>query len=285
MDRAPILIPESSAPGPEDVLRHVPGDGPVWCVDFYLTGAEWWQPETYGWSDGRVRNVDHHAPDPRFYRAVSSTNLALEVGRVEGTVVINHTDCDSVLAAAILLGLLEPDPKLGAAAIAADHTGAENDLADALQALQHRRDFAESLAAAQAVLARKPLSSDAEEALRGRRAQRAEAQSLAHSRGKLIGTVFWVDAPARIDGELMLPCAGGAELLLLTLRMPEGRTECKIRLLPGASQGFTLFDLRWGELDANFGGRWNAGSNKRGGGTSISAQRYAELLSERVEVL
>lgn len=38
-------------------------------------------------------------------------------------VVINHTDCDSVLSSAIIRGILPPEKRFGDAAIAADHTG------------------------------------------------------------------------------------------------------------------------------------------------------------------
>ena len=31
-------------------------------------------------------------------------------------------------------------------------------------------------------------------------------------------------------------------------------------------------------IDANFGGRWNAGSNKRGGGSAIPPKEYAEAI-------
>src|SRR3712207_2255748 len=84
-------------------------------------------------------------------RRISSTGLAVEHVRRHGPagrdtmVVINHTDCDSVLSSAVVLGLLPPEPAWADAAIAADHTGAAHPVADLLQSLEHERDFAMSL--------------------------------------------------------------------------------------------------------------------------------------------
>lgn len=56
-------------------------------------------------------------------------------------VVIDHSDCDSILCAWLVSGRLEPDDRFGAAAIAADHTGAADPIADLLQAIEYRRDL------------------------------------------------------------------------------------------------------------------------------------------------
>ena len=78
----------------------------------------------------RIVNVDHHAPLRIMRRRVSSTNMALS--RLEAAlradphddaVVINHLDCDSVLACGVFSGRLEPDTAYGDAGIASDHTG------------------------------------------------------------------------------------------------------------------------------------------------------------------
>jgi len=85
--------------------------------------------------------VDHHAPVPSMARRVSSANLALRYVRQcgvlpsEAVVLISHTDCDSVLAAGILRGILPPLDAFGEAVMAADHTGAPNDISDLLQSV------------------------------------------------------------------------------------------------------------------------------------------------------
>ena len=49
----------------------------------------------------------------------------------------------------------------------------------------------------------------------------------------------------------------------------------KLRLGQAAPAGLSLHDLKLSAWDKNFGGRWNAGSNKRGGGTDIAPVDYA----------
>ena len=55
----------------------------------------------------------------------------------------------------------------------------------------------------------------------------------------------------------------------------------KVRLGAGAPQGMTLQGLGIETFDPAYGGRWNAGSNKRGGGTTLQPAQYAERLRER----
>jgi hypothetical protein len=117
-----------------------------------VSGAERWDSVPGGYADGRIVNVDHHAPTSRMAQPISSTNLALERVRAVGLpsgdtrLVITHTDCDSVLTAGILSGRLDAEDRYGDAAIAADHTGEPNEIADLLQALDGRRDVELSLA-------------------------------------------------------------------------------------------------------------------------------------------
>ncbi len=124
----------------EEVLDLCPS-GEIFARDFYLTDAETWAEKAWGFQRGLVTNVDHHAPVARMRQHLSSTNLALLRVRQEGVVaagshiVLNHTDCDSVLSAAVLSGAVEPSDELGVAAIAADHTGEPNAIADLLQAM------------------------------------------------------------------------------------------------------------------------------------------------------
>ena len=96
------------------------------------------------WCDNGVITVDHHIPDLRVMRYISSTNLALAWVRAWGPVpsvwpriCVSHCDADSVLAAGVLSGALSAHEQFGEAAIAADHTGEENAIADLLQSLQH----------------------------------------------------------------------------------------------------------------------------------------------------
>ena len=114
-------IERKSRHSADDLLAlEIPGQ--ILATDFYLDGAESWDLVPGGLSHPSIDviSVDHHAPLPSMQRRVSSTNLVLtrlEAGPVpdktSDAVVINHMDCDSVLASGILVGRLEPDPAYG----------------------------------------------------------------------------------------------------------------------------------------------------------------------------
>jgi hypothetical protein len=73
-----------------------------------------------------------------------------------------------------------------------------------------------------------------------------------------------------------------AVVILTAFRNQESRWVMKLRLGLGAPPGTTLQRLGIKEFDPAYGGRWNAGSNKRGGGTDISPEVYARAVAERL---
>lgn len=227
------------------------------------------------------------------HRMVSSTNLALLRVQSEGVapasahIVINHTDCDSVLAGAIIAGDIEPLALFGEAAICADHSGQANDIADLLQALDAKRDYALSLRSLRALLQEQPLEAQAQQALERRRLKREEAKEMvasgafAHCEG-----VFYADLPVALDGELFPALLPKAQvLLLLSPHSEEGaRRFVKVRLGLAAPEGFSLQSLDIWAFDPTYGGRWNAGSNKRGRlGTPLTPKAYAEKVAQAIK--
>ena len=60
------------------------------------------------------------------------------------------------------------------------------------------------------------------------------------------------------------------------------RWTVKLRLGKNAPPGLTLHSLRVTDWDPQYGGRWNAGSNGRGGGTTIESAWYASRLRARL---
>ena len=206
-------------------------------------------------------------------------------GRDTG-VVINHTDCDSVLTAAIVLGLLEPDPAYASAAIAADHTGEANPIADLLQALEHLRDFTRSLRNVMLLQAGAPLEAEAS-ALLGDRLRRREqaAELVAGGAFRRMGRLELAVLEEDTEGELFPGLLPEACVLMLAIpcREPAGSWKVKLRLGSGAPEGLTLPMLDITDFDPRYGGRWNAGSNRRGGGTTMDPERYAALVSERLD--
>jgi hypothetical protein len=181
----PILLPLGQVVHIEEVLE-VTDARRVVIADCYVKGVEAWTPKMWGWEtvrDGRtIVNVDHHAEDPRFYRHVSSGNLAVEYlnahGIVDWAVVINHTDCDSVISSALLCGSIEPAKRYEEAVIAADHTGELNEIAELLQALDQFRDYGRSLESLRRLELGEQLDGEVLGRIESRRRERALAASL-----------------------------------------------------------------------------------------------------------
>ncbi len=278
-----------------DLLASLHPAGVVAC-DFYVKGAEPAKRVTGGYRFGKVLNIDHHAPGAEMARQVSSTNLALERFRGRGPepddslVVISHTDCDSVLSSGIMSGHLPPDDMFGDAAVAADHTGEPNDLADLLQGLddcwdrQKPRDPLYFIDVARRFVSEGERSLDAagQAALSDRRRKRLAAAA-AVARGDVTvsnGLAFGLPTE-RLDGEFFPALLPDAVLIVLMTprRADPSRWNTKIRLGPAAPAGSSLHQLGICEFDSAFGGRWNAGSNTRNLGTSTTPEEYkAELL-------
>jgi hypothetical protein len=287
--RYPRLIDVTNTVLPETLIARFP-ETRITACDFYVKGIENGREAPGGYELGRILNVDHHAPTERMARPVSSTNLALThldgggSGDVAGEVVINHTDCDSVLSAALMCGLIEPDARYGTAAIAADHTGEENPIADLLQALDPLRSFETSLGQLAMLEQGRPLSETALQMLSRRASHRRRAAELVASGAfRRRGCLAYASVPGRMDSTFLPPLLPDACVILLFLPMGvNGRQEAKVRLGLAAPAGLTLHRLRIEEFDPSFGGRWNAGSNRRAGGTILPIDAYIAGLEERL---
>jgi hypothetical protein len=283
------LLPANNPMRPGTVLSVHPSNQVLAC-DFYVEGAEKGEEVPGGYRLGRLLNIDHHAPTPRMSRMISSTNLAIEQIRAGGVehgalVVLNHTDCDSVLSGAIMAGLLPPDPAYGIAAIAADHTGEVNAIADLLQALEPLRDPCVSLESLATLEHGGPLTPTVARRLEEREGDRRRAERyVAEGRFQIIGKLAWAELDSAIDACFFPALLPDVWLILLVMPLADrpNRREVKVRLGLAASPGLTLHDLDIGGIDPAFGGRWNAGSNRRAGGTSLPAATYARALSNRL---
>ena len=266
---------------------------PIVVTDCIVDGVETWEPQPWGWRtnlDGRtILNIDHHAEAERFFRPVSSGNLAIQYVGLQGRLpdgvpaVINHTDCDSILSAAILTGLLPPNDEFGAAVVAADHTGEPNAIADLLQALDPLRSIGLSLRNLNLLLTGVPLEASAVELLQKRDAERQRAAELVNSGAfQTFGSVAVAQLSAgdRISGEFLPTLLPGAAVIISASPMENGRWETKVRLGPGARIGETLFSLGVKHWEPNFAGRWNAGSTRRSGGSMTDPIFLARQINE-----
>ncbi len=288
--KTPILLPLSSVV-PADRCLEVAPTGSIYACDFIVAGAESWCERAWGYERGRIFNIDHHADTPLMRRRVSSANLALlrvaQAGAAtsDETVLINHTDCDSVLSAAILCGAIEPRPEFGEAAIAADHTGEINAIADLLQTLYTLRDYDYSLECLRRLLRGAALDERAQTALAARAAKRELAQQLVSSGAVTVAEgVAYVVTPEMVDGELLPPLLPQAQMIVsFSPRADDaGRWNCKARIGNAAPQGFELSRIMKA-VDAGYGGRWNAGSNTRAGGSAIAPEVFIARVIEQVK--
>ncbi len=261
--------------------------GCIIAVDFYVSGAEDWSEMPWGFRSGNVLNVDHHAPVVEMQRPVSSGNLATLLLRDRPTmhglsaqpniqVKINHLDCDSVISAGLLSGLIRPEKRWEEAVLEADHFGGENEIADALQALEQERDYDLSFAVLKCLDEGLKLPARAEELLEKRMQERKNLAKIANA-AEIIGQVALVRQRCELAGCLpaLLP---QAKVIVCVNQRGEDRWTMKLRL--GNSSEKTLQQLV--DFDENYGGRWNAGSNKRGGGTTITPEAYCQLIDDRL---
>lgn len=293
----PILMPLRHIVKVHEVLDITDAQR-IFVADCYIEGCESWQRAPWGWEtcvNGRtIINVDHHAADPRFYRHISSGNLAIEYRNAHPptdaatAVVINHTDCDSVISSALLCGLLEPKPSYAAAVIAADHTGEPNPIADLLQSLDAARDYACSLRNLARLENGHSVEPQVQDLLVDRQRERSLAADLVSTGAfQRIAKVAVATLPReqRVSGEFLPPLLKDAWAIISGTPMltnPE-LWETKIRLGLAAPAGSSLFALGILEAEPTFGGRWNAGSTKRAGGSTITPHEAARRLAELIE--
>lgn len=294
------IIPLRNTVRRSELEALAPDGGKIVACDFYVEGAEAGTPESGGLRLGRVLNVDHHAPVARMRsRAITSTVLATAWAAARSPqavppriVVINHTDCDSICASAIMLGRVAATPDLVQASIAADHTGADHPVANCLQALDEGRrgtrtsaEYEESLENLHRLLAGRPLTQGAAAAVAQRATRRAEARAAVASDQMAVERhVAFGQFAHEIDGAFFPALLPQAVVVMVASPHPQnpGRWVVKLRLGAAAPEGLTLHTVGVTTWDPSFGGRWNAGSNKRDGGTGMDPAVYRAHLERRL---
>lgn len=227
----------------------------------------------YRLNDDRiVYSYDHHGPDPRMEKPdVCSTSLAREVMLRRKSsfdiVYVTHTDTDSILSSFILL-TGNTDKQLVEAAIAADHTGEQNDIADVLQACMDLRDVEFSYGCLHAILCDRPLPEEAKRRLKVRINDRMRAiQYIKEGIIDHLGNgVYGGRFEEMLPGELLPGLIPNARAIILVSNLKPGIKEIKVRAGLKYPPGKSLNELGL----PGYCGRWNAGSTKRYGGTPES---------------
>lgn len=257
--------------------------------DFPLPEAKEGQAMPWGYKLPGFDLVDHHAPDPRWYQHVTSTSLAVEYIRHRGPadrVILNHTDCDSILAALILRGLLPPEDRFVEASMAADHTGEPNEIADLLQAIEHERSIAFSVAALTNWLETGHLPERVRELVAQRQQDRLYAERVALT-SRFFGKIAVMQGEQNMDSILISRLSESPWLVIYCYPLLSGESSpkicLKVRLGQGAPSGLTLHDLNLSQHISGYGGRWNAGSNFRRGGTEQSLEDILLVLNQALD--
>jgi hypothetical protein len=105
-----------------------------------------------------------------------------------------------------------------------------------------------------------------------------------------LDNIAFADAKTKFDGAFLPALLPNASVILLGSpfrdkdgNIQEGIREVKVRLGKNAPEGITLHALKLNETPMRFGGRWNAGSNKRSGGTKLSLEECAEIVKAKLE--
>jgi hypothetical protein len=292
------LLPESSHISIEKIIEHFGEDQKVIVCDFYLDNIESrGEEKPYGLQFNNIINIDHHAPIRAMERPVSSSTLAIDYVKEfgtqkESTIVVNHTDCDSTLSSSIIRGALPPDQKFSNAAIAADHTGESNQIADLLQALDARRDLDFSLRNLSLLLNGQKIEEEAAKLLEKRLNDRERAQSFVDSGAfKFLGPIAYAETDTNFDGAFLPSLLPESSVILLGTpikdkedKSTEDLNEVKVRLGNNGPKGLTLASLHLGETDIHCFGRWNAMSNRRFGGTKLSIEECAKIVADSLSI-
>lgn len=243
-----------------------------------------------GYCYGNVINIDHHAPNLEMARNITSTQLASEYIRQnekiqdDSVVLINHLDTDSTLSSAIMSGFIKPEKMFSEAALSSDHYGNENELFDLLDSIQSLRDLGFSYECLYDFINKKALPDKAEEKLKERKELRKKVKELVQAgMFEKIDMVYFALSDQKIPLELFLPYYQQAAVLMLAIPIKNKPNfyEIKIRLGPNAPKGLILNQIKFSENDDfGFRGRWNAGSNKRIGGTNKSPRECLDILNK-----
>lgn len=299
-ERPVLLLSEKPVVSYEEVdaVREAAGAETLYACDFAIDGIEAYEKEGYFEHD-KVINIDHHSRSENFMRVVSSTNLAIEyVGShpdflAGSRAITHHTDCDSILSTVVMSGILPPEERFGVAAIAADHTGEQNEIADLLQALKdgpenglwpttaegNEKKYLFALEQLQNLLRGKELDARADELYRRRLYERKLLRDMIESgKVKQENGVAWLKAcEEKYDATLLIGLLPEAKVIFIA-RLENGKTVINARIGMALGAPSDLREVMTG-INEPFGGRWNAGANRRKGGTDTSPEEIAHKLS------
>ncbi|MFP4117569.1 MAG: hypothetical protein ACLFTR_01460 [Candidatus Woesearchaeota archaeon] len=262
------------------------GTEKVCACDFYVENSERWLTDGHILKDGYFLNIDHHSTLQGLQKHISSGNIAASYVKRYGVLgddyvlLLNHLDCDSVITAFLMLGIIEPEKRFLRSVIAADHTGEKDKIADLLQALEDTRnlDFiAENLFK---MIDGEELQERASRMLSIREKNRERIASMVSmNRIHKEGNVSYIITDSKLDPALLISLLPASTAIMISSKSEKkGHWNHRIRL------GMHVQGISMKELDLpGFGGRWNAGSTRRNGGTELDPKEYARIINQRLK--
>jgi len=281
-----ILIPPCKSIK-ADTLRIQFSSTIVYACDFYIDEIEKAFPIAGGFRSGLIINIDHHAPVEAMANFNTSTSLAIDYVNTYGVagnndkIIINHTDCDSILSSLIIAGLLEPKEEYKHAALCADHTGEISEISEILQALEKERTVDLSIHSLMSFISTGKVASNIIPYLNAYRACRQRVHDYV-SKAYSVGDIVVVPIDSDINSIMLLSCFPNAKIIMTVsphLLYPQ-KMAISVMRGPKAPKALYINTL---PLPPEFGGRWNMGSNKRSGGTSLPIDFYIEIIQKELE--
>jgi hypothetical protein len=265
------LIEKKSSNMPSELKETFP-DKKVCICDFYIEDSENGDIDENGvtkYCDLFI--VDHHAPVSYMRKHISSAVIASKYVSANSplgddyVIVVNHTDTDSLLSALLMSGKIKPNIDYEKAAIAADHTGAENIISDLLQSLEVDRKLKNSIEVLLKIL-------------KERLWIRSELKELFNDFTENNG-IASITMDKKIDAGLLPGLFPDVKAIMVASPMPDGsKGKWRIRVrLGNSSENIELNKLNLPDT----GGRWNAISTSRNGGTNTEPEDYLKMLSDK----
>ena len=259
----------------------------ICACDFYVEDAQKGKITDYGIEYESILNIDHHAPVEEMRHHISSGVLATRYVKRFGVlddewiILINHKDCDSIIGSFILAGILPPEQKFSEAVIHADHTGHDDDIADLLQSIQYKEDLEQIAINLNNLLNDRSIDEEAKKLMKKRKDAREFAKhELEKGNYEKYKDVAYLILDRAGDPTMLIPFLADTKVIMMAYKSPHDSERWNIRI----RLGLAAKKIHLNTLDLpDFGGRWNAGSTRRHGGTSIHPKEYAKIIQEHID--
>jgi hypothetical protein len=307
-----VFIPEKDIVTYEQVekVRADLGVETLYVCDFYVQDIE--KNGKYngrGYVQGGIKNLDHHSPTPEMRDFVSTAVFALKEVEdnpdfnVDSSVLMHHTDTDSVFSSLIMSGVMSAEQArelhVRFAALAADHYGEENAITDLLQAIRNGeykgQEISERLKFSvrnlEHLLNNQPLEEIAIQKLEAYKQERNDViEKVKNGEYSQVGEekeISFLELSETSEADAVVLPNLFKESLIAFIAKPkvdkegvviEGLYTMNIRLCKkGLEKNVNLEELME-KAGLPFGGRFNAGANKRKGGIQMTPQDFAQKM-------